>query len=100
MKRFLSLILCCFLLIVSLTGCSGNGGAPSATPTPQAVNFVPETTAVATGGLAQALASVGGSYNGIGDDTDEEAEIAEKSVEDMCRDTWRWQSFISGKVDI
>ena len=83
MKRFLSLILCCILLIVSLTGCSGNGGAPSATPTPQAVNFVPETTAVATGGLAQALASVGGSYNGIGDEADEEAEIAEKSVESV-----------------
>ena len=81
MKKTIALMLILALLICALTGCSGSGGTPSATPTPQPVSFVPETTAVATGGLAQALASVGGSYNGAGDDIDEEAEIAEKSLE-------------------
>ena len=79
MKKIFALILCCALLACMLTGC-GSTSAPSPTAEPaQPGSFVPETTAVATGGLAQALASVGGSLKS--DPDADEAEIAEKSVE-------------------
>lgn len=60
MKKALSLALVCILLALMLGGCGNTNDAasPAAQPTQQVINFAPETTAVATGGLAQALASV------------------------------------------
>lgn len=82
MKKLIALLLVCVLFACMLSGCTGSKTvtAPSAEPMNQTGVFVPETTAVATGGLAEALASVGGSYGG-GDSRDEETEIAEKSID-------------------
>ena len=86
MKKIFALILICALLACMLSGCSGRNSSPAPTADPfvnQQANFVPETTAVATGGLAQALASVSG-----GDDEkeNEAAEIAAKAVEPVASD--------------
>lgn len=79
MKKHFALLLVFLLLACILTGCSGSNVIPSPTTEPmnQPGSFVPETTAVATGGLAQALASVSDGD----EDEDEESHIAEKTVE-------------------
>ncbi|MBQ8506155.1 MAG: hypothetical protein IJ466_01815 [Clostridia bacterium] len=81
MKKVLSLALVCTLLACMLTGCGSSGGSqanPTAEPTQQAGSFAPETTAVATSGLAQVLASVSDDEG-----ADEELEMAQKALTDM-----------------
>lgn len=58
MKRFFSLILIGILVASMLCGCDRKPGAPAAEETASAGNFAPETTAVASSGLVQALDDV------------------------------------------
>lgn len=61
MKKLISILLLCVCMVSILSGCSTEteSASPTAEPTQQ-VNFAPQTTAVVTSSLAQALASVGG----------------------------------------
>lgn len=80
MKKTLSLVLVCALLACLLGGCASDSApqsAPTAEPTQQVGSFAPQTTAVATSGLASVLASVSD-----GDDADEELEMAQKALTD------------------
>lgn len=56
MKKILSLILCCALVCLLLTGCGNKETAEEAPVADQGGNFAPETTAVASGGLMQVIA--------------------------------------------
>lgn len=81
MKKTVSLVLICMMLACMLSGCTGDGAsspAPTAEPTQQVGSFVPQTTAVATSGLASVLASVGDD-----EEANEELEMAQKALTDM-----------------
>lgn len=54
MKKYISLALCAVLMCMLLGGC-GRTSDTDATNTQQGVNFEPETTAVSSGGLMQAV---------------------------------------------
>lgn len=59
MKRFISLMLVCVLCMAMFAGCDRKPStAPAADETAQSGSFVPETTAVASSGLVQAIDSV------------------------------------------
>lgn len=58
MKRFISLILVCVLCTAVFAGCDRKPSVPAAEETAQTGSFAPETTAVASSGLVQAVDSV------------------------------------------
>lgn len=58
MKRFISITLICVLALAMLSGCDRMPSVPAAEETAQAGSFEPETTAVASGGLVQAIDGV------------------------------------------
>lgn len=58
MKRYISLILISVLALGMLSGCDRRPSTPSSEESAQAGSFAPETTAVASGGLVQAIDEV------------------------------------------
>lgn len=86
MKKTIALLLCCAMLACMLSGCSSSRTVPAPTTEPmnQTGVFVPETTAVATGGFAQALASVGGDdAGGVDPDIIEQLTIIAESADEQ-----------------
>lgn len=77
MKKFLSLILICVLALSMFTGCDRKPGTSVSNESTQEASFDPETTAVASGGLVQAL-----DVNQTTSDSEAQPEVQDIAVTD------------------
>lgn len=82
MKRFISLILICVLAAGLFTGCDRKPATPSAEETSQTGSFAPETTAVASSGLVQAIDEVQEPVQSADTPTDDQPIVQDAAATD------------------